>query len=540
MSSEVDSIIEKIEQDISSMGVMETANYLLEKVVEYTDTEYSSEISQACGRLTKEKLDSTIKQVMFKLAINNITDYDEVLKYAFEAGLPEVHAKMLAEAVGKYETEHIFNARELSKVDFRKYGNNLLIVSYIDKVTQALIIKAGFKMRPDDNSMIVYCYIDHIYGIRFEYIASAKTSENGEIIIGLRDKELSLKLNLDSFDGKVEAYPGEGKVSKDMIEKIQKLAADIKVSDSIDKSRMISELDELRIPGYPDDVIVCFTKDSQELEDVICRIEDLDKDGKEFKVKILNEPSGSYGKHVGDVIDASLVKMENGNYRLYSYFKNDSSINIDKSSGVNTRILSAADFIIRTTNYQCTNKNHELIRINAIVRVMNSSGVIEVELPAYYCRKCDRYYILESDYSQLKTYGYICCRVDTFESLMNPDYNYFGKLNEKSILMNYGYSVEKKKELSEEERHEILSFMIDNNILKKNKIIDYLNWFININKKQSNKQNAITKWKKDIEFIQAHQKVEENVYAKSIKVPIRRIKLMEHNDYVQTSIEDFL
>ena len=72
MSSEVDIIIEKLEQDISSMGVTDAANYLLKKDVEYTNSKYSSEISKACGRLTKEKIDTTTKQVMFKLAINNI------------------------------------------------------------------------------------------------------------------------------------------------------------------------------------------------------------------------------------------------------------------------------------------------------------------------------------------------------------------------------------------------------------------------------------------------------------------------------------
>lgn len=147
---------------------------------------------------------------------------------------------------------------------------------------------------------------------------------------------------------------------------------------------------------------------------------------------------------------------------------------------------------------------------------------------------------MEGYYSQLKSFGYICCRIDKYESLKHPDYNYFGKLNEKSILMNYGYSVEKRKELSEEERRNILAFMMDNKIIRKSKIIDYLKWFISINKNQENKQNAISKWDKDIKYVYEYRIGESDRYTKDYKQVIRRVKLQNPNQYVQTSIEDFL
>ena len=194
----------------------------------------------------------------------------------------------------------------------------------------------------------------------------------------------------------------------------------------------------------------------------------------------------------------------------------------EKKKNVN-KVLKAADFLVRTTNYQCTNRTHDLVRINAIVRVMKRDEIIEVELPAYYCEICNRYYILENDYNQLKRYGYICCRIDTFESLINPNNNPFGGLKDKSLLMNYGYRVDKKTGLSEKQRQDILSFMIDNGIITKSEIINHLTFLVSMNKKKTRNYDAVQKWKNDIRFVQNHEKVKSNVYTQSIKVPIMLI-----------------
>ena len=485
-----------------------------------------------------QKLEEIKQQVMINIAMANITDYEKAYNMALEAGLNEADAAGIAAAVIQYEESNAFDARELSKVDFRKYGNDLLIVSGIDNITKALIAKAGFKIRPDDNSMIVYCYLDHTYGIEFELIAPAKMLENGEVEIGSRNPEITLKFGLDSFAGRVEAYPGGAKVAKDVVEKIKTIINEHDISDSIHSIRLIEGLDWLRVPGYPDDMVVCFMKKDQEPEGIVCRIEDADKDNKRLKMTILQEPAGSYDKHIGDVIDAVINITEFGQYRIYSYFDNRDNENENDK----TRILDVTDFLVRTAKYQCTFKTHKLYKLNAIVRVMDTSSklITEIEVPSYYCSKCDRYYILESDYRDIQKNGYICCRVDSYESLANPDYGYFGKLNEKSILMNYGYNVDKRKELTEKERHEILSFMIDNNIIKKSKAIEYINWFITISKNHSNRQDAITKWKKDIAYLQEYTKSETSDYSRSIKKSVKRIKLIGHKDYVQSTIDDYL
>ena len=209
-------------------------------------------------------------------------------------------------------------------------------------------------------------------------------------------------------------------------------------------------------------------------------------------------------------------------YYLIERFKND----YNKSGDDQVRVLDVADFLVRTTVLQCTLNEHELVRINAIIQVKNNIGTTEVEVPAYYCAKCNRYYILERYYRQVKKYGYICCRVDEYESLIKSTNSIYGKLNERSILMNYGYTVDKKVGLSDKQRQDILSFMIDNNIIKKNKIINYLEWFITLNKEQPFKQDAVIKWKRDIKYVQSHEKVAYSVYAKSIIAPINKIKII--------------
>ncbi|MBO6275018.1 MAG: hypothetical protein J6M91_05715 [Methanobrevibacter sp.] len=378
MEKAAEEIIEKLEQAVSGMNMSETVSYLSRYLTDNIHLEYRSEIIETCRRILEEKNVQISKQVMIELAEKDITDYDEVMKVALDYGLSKEQAEALAETVRRYEEEHVFNARELSKVDFRKYCNNLLIVSGIDNVTKALIVKAGFKLKPNDNSMIVMCYIDHVYGARFYLIAPASRNEIGEIEIGERNNELSLELCLDSFDGKVEEYPGGAKVSKDMIEKIQKIANDKKVSDGVEESRNIIGLDYLRVPGYPDDVVVYFSKSDTEYENVVCRIEDYDKNLRKFKVKILKEPVGTYGKHMGDIIEARLIITQNGQHRIYSYFNQDSS------NQENVKVLKPTDFLVRTSDYQCTFKNHELVQVTVVVNVLNPNEIIEAEFPAYY------------------------------------------------------------------------------------------------------------------------------------------------------------
>lgn len=189
-------------------------------------------------------------------------------------------------------------------------------------------------------------------------------------------------------------------------------------------------------------------------------------------------------------------------------------------------LLDVADFLVRSTFYGCTNNKHKLIRINAAVKVKSKNNIYEAIIPAAYCEKCNRYYILEKHYNSLKKYGYICCRIDTFESLQKVAGNMFSTFQEKSILSWYGYNVKQQEELSDDERHKILDFIIGNHIQTSYEVINRLEQNIALRKNNPLMIYAIEKWEKDIEYVRNSQKITGLIKINSIKVPVKKIVMI--------------
>lgn len=213
----------------------------------------------------------------------------------------------------------------------------------------------------------------------------------------------------------------------------------------------------------------------------------------------------------------------------YKQFKNNVKMGIWDDSDYymhsDVKLLDFADFLVRSTSYGCTNNNHKLIRINAAVKVKSNNNTFEVTIPAAYCEKCDRYYILEKHYDMLKKYGYICCKIDTFESLQRVSDNMFSTFQEKSILSWYGYNVNQQDNLSENERHRILDLIIENGIQTSFEVINRLEQNISLRKNNSSMKDAIKKWEIDIEYVRNNQKVAKRIKIKSISLPVKRITI---------------
>lgn len=72
-------------------------------------------------------------------------------------------------------------------------------------------------------------------------------------------------------------------------------------------------------------------------------------------------------------------------------------------------------------------------------------------------------------------------------------------LNVKSILTKYGYSVSKQKGLSSAKRYQILSFIIDKDIMTKAHVISHIQYLVHYNGKKNSNKDAVVKWKEDIE-----------------------------------------
>lgn len=184
------------------------------------------------------------------------------------------------------------------------------------------------------------------------------------------------------------------------------------------------------------------------------------------------------------------------------------------------RELQYVDFLIAYNTFKCKAKKHKLIEITALVNIMvRDKGQVLEQVPAYYCEECEAYFISKREFNSLKSKGILMCKhYDDEEKYYKTKYSGSLKLSQESILMQYGYNVSQENNLSDNERQEILGFLIDNRIVDKTTILNYFDFFI----KQRENQNkdfsqAINKWKKDAKYVY-YYKIGDftKVYVKSI------------------------
>ncbi len=185
-------------------------------------------------------------------------------------------------------------------------------------------------------------------------------------------------------------------------------------------------------------------------------------------------------------------------------------------SNSNVKNINIEDFLVRTSLNKCVNNNHTLSRIKACVSIITkSNGIIEETFDAAYCSECNKSYILESTYNRLKKLGQICCKVIEYEDL-KQNYSSFSSWQKKSLLAMYGYNVNKNESLTVAERHMILDFIIENNIMRPFEIISHLEMLIRTRKNLKNMADAREKWEDDIRYVQNYNEVNDYVRVKSI------------------------
>lgn len=173
------------------------------------------------------------------------------------------------------------------------------------------------------------------------------------------------------------------------------------------------------------------------------------------------------------------------------------------------------DFLIRTNSKYCVNKDHHLHRIKALVCVDDGNKIKETETDAMFCAECSQYFISELAYKELCKQGKICSRVITIEEYKKINESGFHAWADRSLLRSYGYTVNAQDNLSDDERQRILSFVIENKIMKVDEIIFFIEWLINRN---SGKDfyNARLKWNRDIGFLRNYKPVEGIVRVRDI------------------------
>ena len=202
-------------------------------------------------------------------------------------------------------------ARNLDEINFRNMDNRFLLVKDIDPKTRMTIQMSGFRIRQDDNAMLVYGYIDHEAGLSFELLCAACVYDDGEVSLEPINRSTSFKFRYGAFQGDVLPFMDKNQILP-YLDRAQMIKEQYAAPEPVLQIREIQELDPSRAPGYPDDIVVFFIKEGYHNEGIWCRTVGADPARHLIQMKMLNEPNAPFGKHMGDVVDVTLYPMENG------------------------------------------------------------------------------------------------------------------------------------------------------------------------------------------------------------------------------------
>lgn len=163
--------------------------------------------------------------------------------------------------------------------------------------------------------------------------------------------------------------------------------------------------------------------------------------------------------------------------------------------------IDVYSLIVLSNTLNCS-KNHKTKDIMAQLPVMDSNGDLHTELvSASYCFDCKRFTILKDTFKNID--GIILCKIvdETSESIPS-DTSEIEIVQKQSVLYQYGYNVQTQKNLSDKQRHTILSLMIEANIMSRREIIQHLISLISRGSKIPLWKNATQKWTEDKEYVE--------------------------------------
>ena len=174
----------------------------------------------------------------------------------------------------------------------------------------------------------------------------------------------------------------------------------------------------------------------------------------------------------------------------------------DEEYDINEEELDYRDFFVHS-DIQCC--NHKCRPIIATVHQYYKGDVRLISFNATHCPICGVYYISEYTFYEITREGRVLCQLLSGEEYKEyKKQEEFGELQPKSVLNMIGYNVNARSNLSEDARHTVLRYALDEGVLTKKRIVSYLEYFIRINRNVRNNQTAVEKWADDLDWIQRY------------------------------------
>lgn len=191
-----------------------------------------------------------------------------------------------------------------------------------------------------------------------------------------------------------------------------------------------------------------------------------------------------------------------------------------KVSSKNTHIIKTGDIVVRTTILRCIKKDHPFEDVTICVNILDKDCKLKQrKMPGYFCRECNQYYMLKEDFKKMTYHGCILCKIverDFFTQGNKTDFS--STFKKESDLHMRGYNVKEDSQLSQEQRQRLLEILVDEKIMWKAEICDFLDSIIRLNRKNPYMAQAIEKWTADRNHIRRYRPSTNEIGANQIVI----------------------
>lgn len=167
--------------------------------------------------------------------------------------------------------------------------------------------------------------------------------------------------------------------------------------------------------------------------------------------------------------------------------------------------LNIYSVIVLNSTLKCSYNHHSCIDVVAKIPVLiNDEEIVLYPVTASYCLDCKRYSILKEDFNQIS--GIVMCKViDETSNYSKVTEDEIDIEQKRSLLYEYGYNVQSKRNISSKQRHIILASVIESNLMTRRQISDHLTTLIERGSKIPKWKDATNKWKQDKHFVQTYK-----------------------------------
>lgn len=209
-------------------------------------------------------------------------------------------------------------AATIADLRFRDVDNRFVIV---EGAVSEELVEPGFAVSDVADAVLAYAYIDHEQGLSLLALAPASL-ETGEVFHDVsypivQGRLVLIRWGSLSPEARVAFPESTTAFEKHYAEVLDSYRSDHAPNKGVEVTRELKQVDALRSPEYPDDVLVILADEGLPPEGVWFRMVGLVEDNMPAGV-LLNEPSSDYSVHAGDLMALGITEAEDGSPILFT------------------------------------------------------------------------------------------------------------------------------------------------------------------------------------------------------------------------------